>query len=162
MIETILLVAVSVVTGVIGVILGMKSYLKPVRKNRELRIEIGDRAIDLSKMNNLDINKILESIEKIQADKQENADAHRRQAGYVSVEALLLIVPGIIALMFAGTFIYLLIANQGNPNYSTPKELTAAMTTIIGYYFGIGASTAIRKSKTITPEDFKKLISQGN
>ncbi len=63
--------------------------------------------------------------------------------GYVSVEALLLIVSGIIALMFAGTFVCLLIANQGNPNDSTPKELTAAMTTIIGYYFGIGTN-AIR------------------
>ncbi|MGA2939222.1 MAG: hypothetical protein ABSF52_19290 [Syntrophobacteraceae bacterium] len=68
--------------------------------------------------------------------------------GHVAVEALLLIVPGIIALMFAGTFVYLLIANQGDPNYSTPKELTAAMTTIIGYYFGIGASHAIRAKQS--------------
>ncbi len=68
--------------------------------------------------------------------------------GYVTAEALLVIVPGIIALLFAGTFVYLLIANQGNPNYSTPTELSAAMTTIIGYYFGIGTSKAIRAKQS--------------
>ena len=73
---------------------------------------------------------------------------NKNLSGYVAVEALLLIVPGIIALMFAGTFVYLLIANQENPNYSTPKELTAAMTTIIGYYFGIGTSSAIRANQS--------------
>jgi hypothetical protein len=84
------------------------------------------------------------------------------QEGYAGVEALLLIVPGIIALLFAGTFVYLLIHNQGNPNYSTPKELGAAMTTIIGYYFGVGAASAINKSKAISVDELNQLLSQSD
>ena len=54
---------------------------------------------------------------------------------------LLCVVPGLIALLFAATFAYLLIANNQTPNYTVPKELDSAIKVIIGYLFGVGASS---------------------
>ena len=59
--------------------------------------------------------------------------------------------------LFAGTFVYLLIKNSASPTYATPTELTTAMTAIIGYYFGVGASSAFRAGKTVTEERVKEV-----
>ena len=80
------------------------------------------------------------------------------ERGFILSDLFLYFVPGVIALLFAGTFVYLLISNQATPEYTTPKELSSAMTMIIGYFFGVGVSSAANKGKTLTEEDIKGLL----
>jgi hypothetical protein len=157
--------ALSGIMGLIGVIVGIKNWVRPKQKMK-FKIEIDDKIVDLSEVKSeLEKELILKVLgdtksagASLKADKTLGKKVN--QEGYADIEALLLVVPGIIAILFAGTFIYLLIHNQGNPDYSTPKELGAAMTTIIGYYFGIGASSAINKSKTVSVEELIKQLNK--
>jgi hypothetical protein len=81
-------------------------------------------------------------------------------AGLVIIDFLICIVPGVIALLFAGTYLYLLMANRQDPNYETPKELSSAMTTIIGYLFGMGVSHATDRAVTLTGDEVRRLSSK--
>jgi len=94
----------------------------------------------------------------------ENTDVKKVQknneAGLVSNDFLVYIVPAIIAILFAVTFLYLIIANQGKTDYSVPNELTSAMTTIIGYFFGIGVANATNKGKPLSKYEINELINK--
>jgi hypothetical protein len=107
-----------------------------------------------------DLKKLIERLNQI--DNIETALSSPKpkdQAGFVVSDFFLYLVPGFIALLFAGTFVYLLVLNRQNPNYATPKELSSAMTMIIGYFFGVGVSSVANKSKSLNMEEIKKLIS---
>lgn len=155
--------ALSFVIGILGILIGVKNLISSKRK-KKIRLKIDDKIIDISEVEKELILKVLKSsrVKKRPHTIGKTSSKKLSQEGYAGVEALLLIVPGIIALLFAITFVYLLIHNQENPTYSTPKELGAAMTTIIGYYFGVGASSAINKSKTISAEALNRELSQSD
>ncbi len=158
----------SSIAGIVGITAGIKSWLdRQLRPLTKIKFEVKGESIEVAGLSDEQIKKIVSDIAAL-SDTMKNQKLGESkgpprpdpESGLVSVEALLLIVPGVIALMFAGTFIYLIIANQANPGYSTPKELGAAMTTIIGYYFGVGASTAINKSKTVSLEELSQQLKQ--
>lgn len=153
----VILASATTLLGFIGIVIGLRLFLSRKGRSISIKVKIGDTIVEVNGVKKEDVSKVLEKLTLIeQAEPEKKVRKDNGQEGYASVEALLLIVPGIIALLFAGTFIYLIITNQGNPNYSTPKELSAAMTTIIGYYFGIGASSAINKGKIISIEEWEK------
>jgi heme/copper-type cytochrome/quinol oxidase subunit 2 len=98
----------------------------------------------------------LKSLENIDAKKAKK----NNEAGLVSIDILVTIVPAIIAILFTVTYIYLLIANKGNIDYNPPKELTYAMTTILGYYFGVGVTSATTKGKPLSKDEINELINK--
>lgn len=83
---------------------------------------------------------------------------HRKDKSKVTSEILVLFVPAIIALLFAGTLAYLVIANQDHAEYIPPESLRNAISIIIGYYFGVGASTLLPKTKTLSEDEVKQFL----
>lgn len=149
------------VSGLVSVIVGITKTYFSRKAEHHIKIQMGDGKIleiDRSRTSNDEIEKLLDLLAETESPKEKKSTFTSKESGGVLSEVLLLIIPGIIALMLAGTFIYLLIANQSIPNYSTPKELGGAMTTIMGYYFGLGASSVANKSEVLTHEQVKKLI----
>lgn len=148
---------VSSIAGLLGLIKGVYTWLQ--RNNQvtiTVQLDSGRKyEINTSQVSKEDIEKLLLRLTEPSETKSTPAS---KETGSVLAEVLLLIIPGLIALMLAGTFIYLLIVNQVTPNYSTPKELGAAMTTIMGYYFGLGASAAANKGQVLSPEEVRALI----
>jgi len=153
----------TAVAAVLGILLWASRWLAREKKS-EFTIETDGQKIEIpSDLSAEELRKLLEIIkESPKGTKKKEQSATSSESGFVTTEFLLFVVPGVIALLFAGTFIYLLVANQNTPNYATPKELSAALTTILGYYFGVGASTAANKGKTVSARDVKKLIAERN
>ena len=144
------------IAGLVSLIHGTHTWMKRGSKSSITFESNGQRyVIDSSQVSKEHIDKLLLQVTEPTKEKETPTS---KETGNVLAEALLLIIPGVIALMLAGTFIYLLIVNQATPNYSTPKELGSAMTTIIGYYFGLGASLAINKAEVLSPDQVKALI----
>ncbi len=52
---------------------------------------------------------------------------------------VLLVVPGVIALVIVAVISYLVIAQ---PEREVPGVLVNSMTTILGYYFGVGVTSS--------------------
>jgi hypothetical protein len=89
-----------------------------------------------------------------------NANAARRrphsaEAGAVSLEALLMTVPAIIALLFVVTILFMAVRNN-----SIPDPLVNWLTVIIGYYFGVGAKSVSSTGQKVTPQQAEELLSQ--
>jgi hypothetical protein len=156
--------SVAVIAALLGIaaILGFSlGFRKRYRKsNISIRMHTGQKYELPPDIPKEDLDRL---IEKISSDSEIVITKPKKNtltddAGIVLIDFFLFIVPAIIALLFAGTFAYLLIAHQNNPDYATPKELSAAMTTIIGYFFGVGATTAANKGKTLTMEEIRGMI----
>ncbi len=75
------------------------------------------------------------------------------QSGAVSIELILVGVPALIALGLVSALIYQIVTGQ-----DVHEILTTAIPTLLGYYFGMGASQAMEKSKPITREDLARLL----
>jgi hypothetical protein len=140
--------------GISGIIAGIKRLFRKKKVTVELKdgtkVELKSDQVTPEQ-----IQVILDSL----ADRPKTSGVPRStESGTVVLEILLLVIPGIIALLFAGAFIYLLLQNQGNPNYSTPEELRGAMTTIIGYYFGLGAAKALNSVDTVSASQLLEML----
>jgi hypothetical protein len=147
----------SAIVGFFGLIKGINTRL-PCKNKMTIRLELEDGrrfGFDTTNIKNEDVEKLLLWLTETTNAERSNAS---KESGSVALDVLLLVIPGLIALLLVGVFVYLLVANQSNPDYTAPKELSVAMTTIIGYYFGIGASTAINKGKTLTPDEIRALL----
>ena len=171
-VETILVVG-AVTAGIAGIFSGIKRVFFKKETDFKIKLHSDGPKVDLD-MAALDkyldtltneqaqmleqLSKAMERLEKLSEDRKPPSGHNSKEEGKILLDVLLLIVPGIIALGFAGTFIYLLIQNQDKPDYSTPKELQGAMTTIIGYYFGLGAATAMDKGQVVSAEDIAKAL----
>jgi hypothetical protein len=155
-----LLVGMSLILGIAGIVVGIvKRFVS--RKVNRIIIQSEDERINIpANISKEDLEKLREKLKEIEIGEIELKKDVSKNSGLIKIDFLILVVPGIIALLFAGTFIYLIVSHQDTPNYTTPKELGAAMTTIIGYYFGIGASAAVNKGKTLSLEEIKKLIGE--
>lgn len=155
-------VILSAIAGILA--LGISISKLRLKKKREYPYTIQTK---YGKRYEIPANTSLKDLEKLIEILQRNRDVriktkkmkHYKEHGFVISEFFVYFVPGIIALLFVGTFVYLVVQNQGNPNYSTPKELGTAMTMIIGYFFGVGVSSAVNKGKTLTEEDVMRLVS---
>ena len=165
---------IEIVLASVGGILGVSSVIKSItnmyRQNieiKKLKITLGDGqnfkiASDVS---DKDLEELLVKLRNtpdvdIVSKVKESHSNGANEGGFVTSEFLMYFVPGIIAIAFAGTFIYLTINNQGLKDYAIPKELSTAMTTIIGYFFGVGVSNATNKSPTLTTEDIRRIINE--
>ena len=128
-------------------------------KTITIKMENGSKFEIPSNLPEEDFKKLIIKLKSL-----ENTDVKKAQknneAGLVYNEFLVYIVPAIIAVLFAVTFLYLIIANQGKPDYSVPKELSSAMTTIIGYFFGIGVANATNKGKPLSKYEINELINK--
>lgn len=159
---------IEVVLTMITAIVGISGVLKTIidlfiKKKRDIsKITIqgknGDKIEIPADIPVKDIEKLLRKVSAIDIDDILKYDKTKNEEGFVISEFFLYFVPGVIALLFAGTFIYLIVSHQQDPNYTTPKELSSAMTMIIGYFFGIGVSSAANKGKTLTENDIKRII----
>jgi hypothetical protein len=143
---------ISIVVSIAGIAKGLRAWFE--RNDTKVCIEVDGMKIAIGEVR----PEAVEELVKVLTKGRGQATTKSPEAGFVLAEVLLFLVPGIIALLFAGAFVYLSIANQTVPNYTTPKELTAAMTTIIGYYFGVGASTAASKSNTVTASELEQKL----
>lgn len=154
------IVVASMVAGVVGLLSSVAK--KKSTHSRNISIKVGDsESINISSdVSEQDLETLLIKLREVRQDQETKSHESTSQSGFISTEFLLLGVPGIIALMFALVFLYLVVDNQHVQNYSTPKELGAAMTIILGYYFGVGASAAANKGKVLSAEDVKKLIAE--
>ena len=156
-------IILAIASGFAGII-GFGKGLFELRRRKEKRtitisIKGGEKIEIPADTPPKDLEKLIEKLqqtERIEIDLR--TKEHMNERGFVAGEFFLYLVPGIIALLFAITFVYLLISNRQDSNYKTPQELSSAMTVIIGYFFGVGVSAAANKSKTLTSEDIKRLI----
>ncbi len=153
----IIIVILSTSAGILALIWNM--YKIRMKKKKEQLYII----TDLEKLRKMLLSEVTSLDRKIHDQKKTKNmkphKEHRKEHGFVISDFFLYFVPGIIALLFAGTFVYLVVQNQENPNYSAPKELGSAMTMIIGYFFGMGVSSVADKGNTLTEEDVKRLVS---
>ena len=144
----------------IGIYLN-KASLKKRKKDKiiTIKMENGSNYDIPSDIAGGDFKKLLNTLKSL-----ENTDVKKAQknneAGLASNEFLVYIVPAIIAILFAVTYLYLIIAHQGETNYSVPKELTSLMTTIIGYFFGMGVANATNKGKPLSKDEINDLINK--
>lgn len=143
--------------GISGIIAGFKRLFRK-KSDVKVTIELKDGTkleLKSDEVKPEQIQVILDSL----ADRPKTVEASRStERGTVVLDILLLVIPGFIALLFAGTFVYLLLQNQGNPSYSTPEELRGAMTTIIGYCFGLGAATAVNSGNTVSEDRLREML----
>jgi len=152
----IFLIIILYLLGLIGLIAGFLLLKRP--KDRGISaISVAFKGRRLT-IDNSRLDKRTRKVFRQVFEKDDHDTSNSKEKGSIVLEVLLLVIPGIIALLFASTFIYLLVENKGNPNYQTPGELRSAMTTIIGYYFGIGAATAVSKGKKVTIEELYDLL----
>src|SRR5262245_14105641 len=116
---------VTAIAGLMSVVLALYRRVRDLKYESEsepIMMEIGDIKIEIPRnTSDEDVKHLLELVRKnkVSEIKKKVRHATSSQAGSVAIDILLLIVPGIIALLFAGTFIYLLVANQNVPNYTT-------------------------------------------
>jgi len=155
--DEIIIVILSAFLGILALILNIYKIRMKRKKKQLYTIK------DLEKLKKILQSEITSLDRKIHDQiKTKNMKPHkeyRKEHGFFISDFFLYFVPGIIALLFAGTFVYLVVQNQENPNYSAPKELGSAMTMIIGYFFGMGVSSVANKGNTLTEEDVKRLVS---
>jgi len=145
---------ISIVVSIAGIAKGLRTWFDG--NDKKVCIEVDGMKFAVGEMRPETVEELMKVLTKPPATTNKSPEG-----GFVLAEVLLFLVPGIIAVLFAAAFVYLAIANQNVPNYATPKELTAAMTTIIGYYFGVGASAAASKSNTVTVNELQqKLVTQ--
>ena len=159
----IVLAITSSVIGITGIVKAVSEFLQSKKGKSSIKISIseGNRIEIPGNTSPEEIEKLIEKLQQIDNIEVElKKDALNNEKGFILSEVFLYLVPGIIALLFSGTFIYLIVNHQDKPNYTTPKELSSAMTMIIGYFFGVGAAAASNKGKTLTPDEIKKLTSQ--
>lgn len=160
----IIIASFAALLGILSLFKGIFSYKNKEDKTILMKLKDGTILKIPSDISNKDFEKLIpklrdvETIDNIKTKLKKNENLN--EAGFISSEFFLFFVPGIIALLFAGTFVYLIIVKRDIPNYSTPKELGSAMTTIIGYFFGVGVTTAANKGKTLELSDVKKLIDE--
>jgi len=154
----------AVLVGLMGVftlIFNLKEGFFKRKKDKTITIKMrnGSKYEIPSDLPEEDFKKLFIKLKSL-----ENTDVKKVQknneAGLVSNDFLVYIVPAIIAILFAVTFLYLIIANQGKTDYSVPNELTSAMTTIIGYFFGIGVANATNKGKPLSKYEINELINK--
>jgi len=154
----------AVLVGLIGVftlIFNLKEGFFKRKKDKTITIKMrnGSKYEIPSDLPEEDFKKLFIKLKSL-----ENTDVKKVQknneAGLASNDFLVYIVPAIIAILFAVTFLYLIIANQGKTDYSVPNELTSAMTTIIGYFFGIGVANATNKGKPLSKYEINELINK--
>lgn len=84
-----------------------------------------------------------------------NSSRHKAlssQSGAVSVETLLMIVPAVIALLLVITIVIMSLMEK-----EVKEHLVNSLAVIIGYYFGVGASSTSR-GRTITPDQVQQLL----
>lgn len=74
------------------------------------------------------------------------------QSGRVSMDAILMVVPALIALLFVCSILFM--ALKGS---TIPDPLVNWLTVIIGYYFGVGANS-VAKGRAITAEEAQRLV----
>jgi hypothetical protein len=77
------------------------------------------------------------------------------ESGAVTLEALLITVPAVIALLFVVTILYMAVSS-GN----IPEPLVNWLTVIIGYYFGVGAKSVGGSGHSLTPQQAQALLDQ--
>jgi len=154
----------AVLVGLMGVftlIFNLKEGFFKRKKDKTITIKMrnGSKYEIPSDLPEEDFKKLFIKLKSL-----ENTDVKKVQknneAGLASNDFLVYIVPAIIAILFAVTFLYLIIANQGKTDYSVPNELTSAMTTIIGYFFGIGVANATNKGKPLSKYEINELINK--
>lgn len=80
---------------------------------------------------------------------------HSAESGAVTLEALLMTVPAVIALLFVITILFMAVRNN-----SIPDPLVNWLTVIIGYYFGVGAKSVSASGRTVTPQQAQQLLAQ--
>lgn len=95
-----------------------------------------------------DLVKLLGILESNEARRK----PYTSEAGVISIEALLMVVPAFIALLFVCTILFMAV-NENN----IPEPLVNWLTVIIGYYFGVGANS-VTKGKALTPEQAQQLL----
>lgn len=83
-----------------------------------------------------------------------------KENGYVVRDFLIYVIPGIIAVLFSGTYVYLIISNQHVQNYKAPEELADTLKAILGYFAGLTASSVSSKDDVLSKEDVRKIIEQ--
>ena len=161
----IVLASVTAVAGIASVLKGILGFLRKREKLPSIRIktESGHQFEVPSDISHEDLSKLINKL--TESDKKDLGASivgvkkdEKNEGGFVTSEFLMYFVPGIIAIAFAGTFIYLLIAHQDVDGYSIPKELSSSMATILGYFFGVGVSNAANKSDQLSAEDIQQLI----
>jgi len=154
----------AVLVGLMGVftlIFNLKKGFFKRKKDKTITIKMenGSKYEIPSDLPEEDFKKLLIKLKSL-----ENTDAKKaiknNEAGLVSTDILVQLVPAIIAILFTVTYLYLIIANKGKTDYSVPKELTSAMTTIIGYFFGIGVANATNKGKPLSKDEINELINK--
>ena len=166
----IVLIIIGLTAGIVSTIIGVLSFFSKKKEKlsieflsedgRKLKIETDIIAVEDREK----IEKLIVQFQEIDSLKSEDkaADASckiiENESGFILSELFLYFVPGVIALLFSFTFIYLVVKNQKTPDYAIPKELSSAMTMIIGYFFGIGAASATNKGKVITLDEAEKYI----
>jgi len=153
----------SVVAGIGGIIAASRSWTTKSKAKKSIKLQIGDlEKFEISSdVTDEELDRLIEILRKKLVEGHSIPTPKRsKESGFITQEFFLLGVPGIIALLLFITFIYLIVQNQANTDYATPKELNTAMTTILGYYFGIGASTATSKGKILSTTEVREIIDQ--
>jgi hypothetical protein len=153
-----LLAAAAASAGLSSIIAGISRFFSRKKKEVDITIEFKDGTKVKLKSDDVTPEQIQTILDSFAEDPKSTPPPRSPESGAVVLDLLLLVIPGIIALLFAGTFIYLLLQHQGNPEYSTPQELQSALTTIIGYYFGLGASTALNSGSTVSEGQLREML----
>ena len=98
----------------------------------------------------MELKRLAEHNERIKRDMQERSQqqhdgpSDHSKKGFLYVEVLVYVIPAMISLCLVGTFIYLIINNQSTPDYKCPEELRSGLSTVLGFYFGMGASKIVK------------------
>jgi hypothetical protein len=164
--------SIEIVVASVTAILGLSSVLKSIFNLKGKRKAKGSISINFKDGHRIEVPSDIphEDLEKLinRLKETESKDLgasivgvkqkEKNEGGFVTSEFLMYFVPGVIAIAFAGTFIYLIISHQDTAGYNIPKELSSAMATIIGYFFGVGVSNATNKGQQLSAEDIQKLI----
>ncbi len=157
--ETIIAVLAALMGSFTMLYFKKRFFRRKKDKTITIKMENGSKYEIPSDLPGEDFKKLLIKLKSLENTEAKKAKKNN-EAGFVSNDILVYIVPAIIAILFAVTFLYLIITNQGKPNYSVPKELSSAMTIIIGYFFGIGAANATNKGKTLSRDEINELINK--
>jgi hypothetical protein len=154
---------VSLTVGLSGLIYGLvRSFAGKPAARFSVKTPRGTVIFELCKdLSEQERTSLIEKLKQINAaptapDKPPTSS----KTGFVIADFFLWVVPSIIALAFVSVFLYLILKNQHDPNYTVPKDLKAAMVLILIYFFGMGGSRAAKKGTPLSMEELTGILNQ--
>jgi hypothetical protein len=120
----------------------------------KVTIQVGRRAMAFEGKD-LTAAKLAEMHDRFLAAKPSPAQPLQNQSGSVAIDLILLMVPGAIAVMFAGLAIGLMWVKRDVQDYHAPKEVWLIISTVVSYYGGIAGGKHLGAPRSVDMDHTK-------